>query len=466
MTDDFIYTNGFVTWYLPSSNLTGAPTFDGSLNVPNNYTSEFIDMSSLYETPFRDVSGNLIPGNITTNQVISGSRIPSSPYTNAEIVDLRYTITFTRETNCRSINALEFETNSADGILFAYKPRPYRLSTFTGPFTYTAVPSENLERNSIRNPFSILTGTTIRLRTSEDAPACVDTNGWTIIYKIDMIVRYIDCLRPKGPQQNIPNAVNDVCKTYCLNEEGDLPAIEKCESLFYRSTCLTNLAPGNASDAEKERFSLITPVLRNNDNCMDFYETYVSTRRPLGPLDRSLTSYCANLFPNGISDYNNPTVPILPIDKRLCACNLKSSDYINFASELSNTIEDFEPYITNAKCLFIDCADSPYKSIETISNINTGEICDVPDCVNFLDFTVNGTLSGNTNINQITNCVRSFNSTTNSTNGTNGTDTDTPTNTDGDDPIYNKWWFWLSIGVVIIFLIIFIVFLTRSGKKK
>lgn len=122
-----------------------------------------------------------------------------------------------------------------------------------------------------------------------------------------------------------------------------------------------------------------TDRIKTDPDCQQYFQNYVEQQGPTSQLDAALLNYCDRF--TGFSDLTRNGTEV---EKQLCACSLEQSQYDALGGQLFDEFPGYSNIGMNRRCLFPDCAKTPYKTIRTAT-------CDVPDCINFFSWFLNGT---------------------------------------------------------------------------
>ena len=211
--------------------------------------------------------------------------------------------------------------------------------------------------NELISPFSNLTVLPVRLTAAAyslggiptpDSPARVTTMSLRFVFTTT-----IDC--------TAGGLLGDVCSGICEQN------------------------PSACFDSYKE-YCFPTRIGRDT-RCGDFFANYIAKVSPTASIDTEMAKFCdtnfsgfGDLFSSGTNDYL----------QNLCACHMPQSQYDAF----TNQLKEKYPAISNLglidRCAVPRCASSTMKSL------TTGNPCPLPQCINAIDFTNNGTFIDST----------------------------------------------------------------------
>lgn len=155
------------------------------------------------------------------------------------------------------------------------------------------------------------------------------------------------------------------------------------------------------------------PKLLATDTCKDFYTKWIAVNGSDEGIDRQARAYCSakykgfqDLFEggNGIPDEERLR------DIQICSCNLVAEPgpdpegtvlYQNFFNALAAQFPGFGVYGASIqqKCLIPQCASSAFKP----AGVGPGG-CKVPQCIDLVSITNNGTINGNVTIDSSNAC--------------------------------------------------------------
>lgn len=202
---------------------------------------------------------------------------------------------------------------------------------------------------------------------------------WQIHYTITVIR---DC--------TIGNITNQICQDLCLASLS-----ESCY-VNYNTYCLQG-------DPKK----IAEPV------CKDFFTKWIAVKGSDNNIDNQARRYCSAKY-DGFSDlfYGKSGIPNAERlkDVPICACNLEAKPgpdpegtvlYNNFFNALAAQYPGFGVFGASIqqKCLVPQCASAAFKP----AGVGPGG-CSVPQCIDLVTVTNNGTINGNVTIDSSTSC--------------------------------------------------------------
>jgi hypothetical protein len=191
----------------------------------------------------------------------------------------------------------------------------------------------------------------------------------------------------------------------CINQNVDNFSLTFTLNVTLKATCtgsdlLTGLCAAYCNVENAKNLDQCFPPYLNycftGDNiftetqCRTFFENYVTVIGPDAQLDEKLTTYCTTKYPDPgglekLRQANNT------IDNDLCGCHMQQDQYTNFVNEI---LQDFNvpgagttTFGIQERCLLEQCASSPFKTVAI------GKVCNVPACLNILEFNVNGSFN-------------------------------------------------------------------------
>lgn len=219
-----------------------------------------------------------------------------------------------------------------------------------------------------------------------------------------------------------PNLEMNVCNQFCA-----LPANYQ--------TCYTQM--NNYCFAPQPNG--VYPISVDQGACQTFYPSYINYYGPDSTIDNNMGNYCQGLYQNFDQLINSSASQL-----NLCACNLNESLYTNYLSSINDYYPGFAQSSMTGQCLFTPCANSNFKTTVT------GKQCNVPTCLNIVEFNQNGTFdNSNVKINQNNKGCSNFKNTP-------------------DGPKFDisqiKWWVWVIVAIVVIVLIGLVLFLIFGVK--
>lgn len=178
------------------------------------------------------------------------------------------------------------------------------------------------------------------------------------------------------------NWSSPICTSYCSNPNNYVDCAPGVLSY-----CVPTDSSGNPTVPPSQM-----PLADPGGLCYKFIEGYIGNQGPSPGTDAALATYCSQY--NGLQALFNGTPPVSYNDQLLCACNLNSQQYAAFESSLVSKYPAYEAAVRGApaQCLINLCSTSPFK------NLATTKQCNVPVCVNVIDFDNQGSIT-NSNLN-------------------------------------------------------------------
>ena len=249
------------------------------------------------------------------------------------------------------------------------------------------------------------------------------------------------------------------------------------DSGFCLRYCSTNLSGNNCLASYRDYCFAAEPgatgpsiVLSGNTGCQVFFTDYYTNVGPETSIDNQIDSYCAAKYGSpdvGFAGLFNQTPPSA-FEKNLCACHMPQSFYDAYKASVENEFPNFVSFIENLgineRCLVSFCASSPFSSNDI--RRGTDFACQIPACIQVVDFNNNGSIGGNVSINQNNSTCAAIQSGATGTTGGGG-------NTGGGGittkTFWEQHWVWVVLGVgilIVLIIVILIIIAAESGNKK
>lgn len=289
---------------------------------------------------------------------------------------------------------------------------------------------------------------------SEIVEPATSTN--TLLSGVQLIAYNIGALISNQPIDgyNLQMAMSVTLQIFCMDAN--------LETGFCANYCQapTNLASQSCFDAYRTlcidtNNTAGAPNIVTIPTCQTYFKEYIQQVEPRSEFDTKLITYCSKY--TGINDFLNQTATN-QVERDLCACHLNPTFYQNIKTSLIEQVPAYQLIAEDERCLFPECVDSPYKTVETHSQ------CALPQCLDIINFTNNGTITGKVTINQNAACSSVNGGGSGGGDGNGGTTPNNPTNKSW----WDKYWIWIVVGagLLIVLIIIIVIIVVSENKKK
>jgi len=241
------------------------------------------------------------------------------------------------------------------------------------------------------------------------------------------------------------------CKAFCREN------ISQCFEP-YKNYCLTPTSNGVYS----------TIRIGSNTSCQDYFKQYVKNISPDPDLDRALNAYCiskkydlGSLNALGKLNENGDAISLNP-DYYLCGCHMPQQQYNKYAESLQEAFPNVNLGSIKPQCFYTPC-------VVGIGSTQTGKVCPVPQCLNIVGITNNGTFDRSTiNVSDKSTCKSVLGEKSSGTAinplGPKPSGNDPPDPSDTQDPsdpkdqsFWDKYKIWIIVGGVALLLLIIIM---------
>jgi hypothetical protein len=244
------------------------------------------------------------------------------------------------------------------------------------------------------------------------------------------------------------------CLNYCLDN------LSVCKQP-YQDFCFAPIAgvPGTSANITG------STGIPGSTGCQTFFTDYY-TAPGFGPeasIDDQINTYCSNKYTNiGFALFN--TTPPSEFEKKLCACHMPQHFYDEYKDSIAIDFPNFINFIDhssiNERCLLSPCASSPFSS----TDIKQGDKfkCQVPACIQVVEFNNSGSINGKVNIDQNNSTCVAINSGATGATGSNGN------NGNNNKSWWDQHWLWVSLGIglLVMLIIAILIILAVEGNKK
>ena len=257
--------------------------------------------------------------------------------------------------------------------------------------------------------------------TNAPIPLCFDATNMTITLQLNVTVKII-C--------NDSDLETGFCPNYCMVNT------TTCFQTYYNHCLVQTDSAGDLN-------------IFGSTGCQTFFADFIAANGPRKEIDNLLTPACIKKFPTFAS--------LLASNKNnidLCACHLDQSLYDNLRKQIIVAFPGFAAVDENERCLFPQCADSPFPTIDI------GPKCLLPNCININSINNDGTINGPVTINQNDQgCVDASQGKPVNGGGNGG-------NTSSKTWLENYWlWLVLGIGLLVILIIVILIIIAAEKHK-
>lgn len=338
-------------------------------------------------------------------------------------------------------------TTSSEDSIYQWEYQVAFQITGTQQFDYAnspLTPVTNVEFSSYSNSFDAITPNNsstgiYRIDTSSN-PATISAPGEYL-----QIIIFNECPRGVSPCNQYGTKDYSLTVTVIFNLSVSCSGIylglptcfEACETCNSSSCiCLDSYVDYCLND-----FPVIGVPITSSETCQNFISNYISTVGPNADIDSKLSQYCQNKY-EGFADLfnNNPD----QIDIQLCACHMSDQEYQNFEDQINVDYPGLGNLGINARCLVPSCTASVYKTVQT------GNVCNVPQCLVINSFNNNGTFDNST-VNVDTNVP--------------GCADISGGNINPSDNTGNKYIFILG-SIILIFIVVLIIYIVIRANRN